>query len=234
MTPTSPPTPSPPPRAGEGRGQGGQNPTMTRLLLIRHATNDMMESGVLAGCTPGVHLNAQGRTEAEALARRLAQVEITAIYTSPLERALETAEIIAAPHNMPVTVREGLGEVRCGRWTGQKIERLRRRRLWRQVQIVPSMSRLPGGESMFEVQMRMRAELEHLCTAHPRQTVAVVSHADPTKAAVAFYIGLPLDLFQRLAVGPASLTVLELGGVLPRLVCLNDTGHLPPVEKGKP
>jgi len=80
----------------------------------------------------------------------------------------------------------------------------------------------------------MRAELEHLCATHPRQTVAVVSHADPIKAAVAFYVGLPLDLFQRLVVGPASLTVLELGGALPRLVCLNDTGHLPPVEKGKP
>jgi probable phosphoglycerate mutase len=207
---------------------------MTRLLLIRHATNDMMESGVLAGWTPGVHLNAQGRAEAEALARRLAQVEIAAIYASPLERALETAEIVATPHNLLVTVHERLGEVCCGRWTGQKIERLRRRRLWRQVQIAPSVSRLPGGESMAEVQMRMCAELECLCAAHPRQTVAVVSHADPIKAAVAFYVGLPLDLFQRLVVGPASLTVLELGGALPRLVCLNDTGHLPPVEKGKP
>ena len=208
--------------------------TMTHLLLIRHATNDMMESGILAGWTPGVHLNERGRVEAEALARRLAQVEIAAVYASPLERALETAEIVAAPKNLPVTVREELGEVRCGRWTGQKIERLRRRRLWRQVQIAPSTVRFPGGESMLEVQARMRAELERLCAAHPRQTVAVVSHADPIKAAVASFIGLPLDLFQRLVVGPASLTVLELNGVLPRLVCLNDASHLPPVEKGKP
>lgn len=206
---------------------------MTRLLLIRHATNDMMGSGILAGWMPGVHLNAQGRAEAEALARRLAQVEIAAIYASPLERALETAEIVAAPHTLPVTARERLGEVRCGRWTGQKIERLRRRRLWRQIQIAPSISRFPGGESMAEVQMRMCAELESLCAAHPHQTVAVVSHADPIKAVVAFYVGLPLDLFQRLMVGPASLTVLELDGVLPRLVCLNDTGHLQ-AEKGKP
>jgi probable phosphoglycerate mutase len=207
---------------------------MTRLLLIRHATNDMMKDGVLAGWTPGVHLNERGRVEAEALAGRLAQAEIAALYTSPLERALETAEIVAASHNLPVAVREQLGEVRCGRWTGQKIERLRRRRLWRQVQITPSRMRFPGGESMLEVQVRMCAELERLCAAHPRQTVAVVSHADPIKAAVAFHIGLPLDLFQRLVVGPASLTVLELNGVLPRLVCLNDVGHLPPVEKGKP
>lgn len=207
---------------------------MTRLLLIRHATNDMMESGVLAGWTPDVHLNAQGRLEAEALARRLAPIEIAAIYASPLERALETAEIIAVPHNLPVTVREGLGEVRWGRWTGQKIERLCHRRLWRQTQIAPSLLRPPGGESMFEVQMRMCAELERLRAAHQRQTIAIISHADPIKAAVAFYIGLPLDLSHRLVVGPASLTVLELGGMVPHLVCLNDTGHLSPVEKGKP
>jgi probable phosphoglycerate mutase len=194
----------------------------------------MMESGILAGWTPGVHLNERGRVEAAALARRLAQVEIAAVYASPLERALETAEIVAAPRNLPVAVREELGEVRCGRWTGQKIERLRRRRLWRQVQIAPSTVRFPGGESMLEVQVRMAVELERLCAAHPRQTVAVVSHADPIKAAVAFYIGLPLDLFQRLVVGPASLTMLELSGMLPRLVCLNDASHLPPVEKGKP
>lgn len=207
---------------------------MTRLVLIRHATNDMMESGILAGWTPGVHLNAKGRAEAEALARRLAQVEIAAIYASPLERALETAEIIAAPHHLAVTVREDLGEAHCGRWTGQKIERLRRRRLWRQVQIAPGLARFPGGESMLQVQTRMAAALEQLCTAHPRATIAIVSHADPIKAAVAFYVGLPLDLFQRLVIGPASLTVLELGGPAPRLLSLNDTGHLPPVEKGEP
>lgn len=204
---------------------------MTRFLLIRHATNDMMGSGILAGWTPGVHLNAQGRAEAEALARRLAQIEIAAIYASPLERALETAEIVAAPHNLPVTVCEGLGEVRCGRWTGQRIEQLRRRRLWRQLQVAPGTARFPGGETMLEVQTRMVTALEQLRAAHPRATVAVVSHADPIKAVVAFYIGLPLDLFQRLVIGPASLTVLELGGMLPRLACLNDVGHLMPEEK---
>ena len=92
---------------------------MTRLLLIRHATNDLHKDGVLAGWTPGVHLNQTGRAQAEALARRLASVEIEAVYTSPLERTRETAEIVAAPHKLPVITRDGLGEVRFGRWTGE-------------------------------------------------------------------------------------------------------------------
>ena len=205
---------------------------MTRLLLIRHGTNDYQESDILAGWTPGVHLNREGRAQAESLAQRLSPVEVEAIYASPLERTLETAEIVAAPHGLPVAVREGLGEVRFGRWAGQSLERLRRRRLWRAMQIAPSTARFPGGESPREMQARVVAELEELRASHPRQTVVVVSHADTIKAAVAFYIGLPLDLFQRLVVSPASLTVLELGSPVPHLACLNDTGHLSPIVGG--
>jgi probable phosphomutase (TIGR03848 family) len=206
---------------------------VTRLLLIRHGANDAHKNGIVVGWTPGVRLNREGRAQAEALARRLAPVEVAAVYASPLERALETAEIIAAPHGLPVVVREDLGEVRVGRWTGQPLEKLRRRRLWRQVQFVPSMVRFPGGESFQEVQARAMAEMERLCSEHPQQTVAVVSHADVIKAAVAYTIGLHLDLFQRLVVAPASLTVLELGDLVPRLLCLNDIGHLPVVSEEK-
>jgi probable phosphomutase (TIGR03848 family) len=201
---------------------------MTHVLLIRHATNDLQKDGVLAGWTPGVRLNQAGRAQAQALARRLAVVKIEAVYTSPLERALETAEIIAAPHKLPVVARDGLGEVRFGRWTGEPLEKLRRRRLWRAVQFAPSTMRFPGGESFTETQTRIVTELEHLRAQHPKQTVAVVTHADVIKAAVAHYAGLHLDLFQRLVIGSASLTVLALGGPVPHLACMNDTGHLPP------
>lgn len=200
--------------------------------LIRHGTNDLQEQGILAGWTPGIHLNQKGRTEAEALAQRLTPAKIEAVYSSPLERALETAEIIAVPHELQVVVREGLGEVRFGRWEGQPVERLRRRRLWRAGQIAPGTMRFPGGESPREMQARVVAELENLRARHPQQIIAVVSHADVIKAAVAFYIGLPLDLFHRLVVRPASLTVLELGGPVARLLCLNDTGHTSPVVGG--
>ena len=96
---------------------------MTLTYLIRHGTNDLQERGILAGWTPGICLNEKGRTEAQALAQRLTPAEIAAVYSSPLERALETAEIVAGPHKLQVMVREGLGEVRFGRW-----EAARRRR----------------------------------------------------------------------------------------------------------
>lgn len=207
---------------------------MTCLYLIRHGANDLQESGILAGWIPGVHLNQEGRAQAEALAQRLNSVEIEAIYASPLDRTLETAEIIAAPHRLPVVVREKLGEVHFGRWDGQPLERLRRRRLWRAAQFAPSMVRFPGGESLREMQTRVVAELEDLRSQHHQQTIVIVSHADVIRAAVAFYIGLPLDMFQRLVVSPASLSVLELGNPIPHLVCMNNTGHLPsPPGRGK-
>jgi probable phosphoglycerate mutase len=206
---------------------------MTCLLLIRHATNDLQKEGVLAGWTPGIHLSQTGRAQAEALAQRLTSVEIKAVYTSPLERTRETAEIVAAPHKLPVVTRDGLGEVRFGRWTGEPLEKLRRRRLWRAVQFSPSSARFPGGESFFEMQTRIVTELEYLRGEHPKKTIAAVSHADVIKAAVAHYAGLHLDLFQRLVISPASLTVLVLEGPVPHLVCVNDTGHLRSVVEGE-
>jgi probable phosphomutase (TIGR03848 family) len=206
---------------------------MTNLLLIRHGTNDLQKQHVLAGWTPGIHLNQEGREQAEALARRLAPVEIAAVYASPLERTFETAEIVAAPHKLQVSVREGLGEVRYGRWSGESLERLQKRKMWRAVQFTPITVRFPGGEALCEMQSRIVAELESLRTQHPKQTIAVVTHADVIKACVAHYVGLHLDLFQRLIVGPASLTVLSLGDAMPRLVCLNDTGHLGGVGQDK-
>jgi probable phosphoglycerate mutase len=106
------------------------------------------------------------------------------------------------------------------------LEKLRKKRLWRQVQFAPSVMRFPGGESFLEMQTRAVAALERLVSEHPKQTIAIVSHSDVIKAVAAYYMGLPLDLFQRLVVAPASLTVLERGGPVPRLLCLNDTGHL--------
>jgi len=205
---------------------------MTHLLLIRHAANDSQKEGILAGWTPRVHLNQEGQAQAEALAQRLAPIEMEAIYASPLERTMETAKVVAAPHELPVVAREGLGEVRYGRWTGEPLEKLRRRRLWRTVQFAPSAMRFPGGESFQEMQVRVVAEIEELWARHPKQTIAIVSHADVIKAAVAHYVGIHLDLFQRLLVSPASLTVLALDRPVSRLVCLNDTGHLPTITEG--
>ena len=196
------------------------------LLLIRHAQNDWVGER-LAGWTPGVHLNEVGRAQAATLAQQLAEVPLAAIYSSPLERTLETAQPLAETWDLAVEVREGLGEARYGDWTGRNLEELQKEELWPVVQVYPGGARFPGGESMREVQARIVAEIDAIRDAHAGQTVAVVSHSDPIKMAVAHYAGLPLDLFQRLTIAPASVTAFAFTKFGPRLLCLNHTGSLP-------
>lgn len=199
-----------------------------QLMLVRHAKNDWVGER-LAGWTPGVHLNDKGRQQAKALGARLAHLPITAIYSSPLERAVETAQAIAAHHNLKVRVLEAIGETRFGEWTGASLKELSKTELWPVVQVYPSGARFPGGESLRETQARTVAALDALRDAYTEKTdvVVVVSHADVIKAAVAHYVGLHLDLFQRLVISPASLSVVQFSKSGPRLVCLNDTGTVP-------
>jgi probable phosphomutase (TIGR03848 family) len=204
----------------------------TQLLLIRHGLTDWVGHR-LPGWTPGIHLSEQGRQQAETLAQRLASLPIEAIYASPLERTVETAEAIAAPHGLNVQLRENLGELRIGEWTGQAIEDLAKKEVWLAIQFYPSGADIPGGEMMHEMQARVVAELDAIRKAHPGATVAVVSHADVIKAAVAHYIGLHLDLFQRLAVYPASLTAFRFNKFGPRLVLFNDSGTIDVLRTGK-
>jgi probable phosphomutase (TIGR03848 family) len=196
------------------------------LLLIRHAANDWVGER-LAGWTPDVHLNDEGKAQAAALARRLADMPLAAIYSSPLERTLETAQPLAQAQGLSVQVREGLGETRYGDWTGRALTGLKHENLWPVVQVYPGGVRFPGGESMREVQARVVAELDAIRDAHPDQTVAIVSHSDPIKMAVAYYAGLALDLFQRLTISPASVTAFAFARFGPRLICLNHTDPLP-------
>lgn len=198
---------------------------MTQLLLIRHAANDWL-GRKLPGRLPGLHLNEEGRRQAQALGERLADVPPAAIYSSPLERALETAEALAQRHNLPVVTREGLLEVDAGEWAGKEFEELRRMDSWKTLRVNPASVAIPGGEAIHQAQARVIAEIERISKEHPKDTVAVVSHADPIKLALAHYLGLGLDNYHRLLVDPASLTVLwiiEEGAFLARL---NDTGPL--------
>lgn len=193
----------------------------------------------MGGRMPGVHLNEEGRAEAEALAERLAGVHLDVIYSSPMERARETAQPIADRHRLEVRVHPGLNEVDCGEWSGEPIHRLREHPYWIPIQVLPSRVPYPGGENAWDVQVRMVAALEEIRATHPDQTIAVISHADPIRIAVAHYIGLPLDLFRRLSISPASVTILAFDPLpqdpklsMPRLLCLNDTAHLKPKSKG--
>jgi probable phosphomutase (TIGR03848 family) len=199
---------------------------MTTLVLIRHATNDWVRKGLLAGWTPGVHLNEEGRAQAQALGERLAASHFDAVYSSPLERAMETAQAVAAPHGLEVQIHAGIGEVRYGEWNGRSLRELAKKPLWRAVQLHPSGTRFPGGETIGEMQARVVATLDEIRSAYPQGIVAAVAHADVIKAATAFYVGVPLDLFQRLIISPASVTIVGFGHFGPQLLRMNDSGEL--------
>jgi probable phosphoglycerate mutase len=195
------------------------------LFLIRHGTNDWVH-GRLAGWTPGVHLNEDGKRQATALSDRLGDLPIAAIYSSPLERCIETAQAISEPRTMTLRVVEGIGEVRYGEWQGAELKELYKHELWPGVQHYPSGTRFPGGETLGEVQARAIATLDGLRAQHPKQIFAVVSHADLIRLVVAYYIGMHIDLFQRLVIGPASLTALQFDRMGPRLLAYNESGSL--------
>lgn len=184
---------------------------MPFFLLIRHGENDYVKTGKLAGRLPDVHLNERGRQQAEDLARALADVPIRAIYSSPLERARETAQPLADRLGLEVQIRPGLIETGVGDWAGQELKALRKLPAWKLVQETPSRFRFPQGESFAETQLRIVTEIEALSRLHgAEEIVACFSHADPIKLATAYYLGMPLDHFQRLACETGSVTALWL------------------------
>lgn len=205
---------------------------MTQILLVRHAVNDFVKTGRLAGWTPEVHLNDDGIAQAVALGERLRETRIHAIYSSPLERTIETAEAIAAHHPaLEIRHEPGIGEVRYGDWQGQSIAALRMRKMWQVVQETPSRAVFPNGEAMREVQARAVSTIERLVIAHPRETIVIVSHADIIKMVVAHYMGAHLDMFQRFDISPASISIISLGFNRPFVVTVNDTAHIQQMER---
>ena len=181
----------------------------TTLHLIRHATYGLL-GNTLAGRSPGHHLGPEGRLQAEAVAIDLAERPLTAVIASPLERAQETAAPIAAQHGLAVAIDPGLNEVAFGDWTGARFDDLAERADWQAFNAFRSMAPVPGGESMLNVQARAVAALLRLRAAWPGAEIAVVSHGDVVKAMLAHLLGIPLDLFRRLDIAPASRSVVVL------------------------
>jgi probable phosphoglycerate mutase len=195
---------------------------VTTLLLIRHGENDYLKNNLLPGRIPGVHLDDEGRQQAEALAAALEKFPIAAIYSSPMERAVETAIPLASAKGLEIQIEQGLSDTDVGEWAGRSWKALERTKAWKVIQQTPSQFRFPGGESFAENQERAVAALERIAAAHKKdKMVAVVFHADPIKLAVAHYLGLPLDKFQRLTARTGSLTILKVDGTKTKLLALN-------------
>jgi probable phosphomutase (TIGR03848 family) len=195
------------------------------LLLVRHGLT-AMTGPVLAGWTPGVHLNERGREQAAALAGRLASVPLATIVASPLERCQETAEAVRhGREGLEVHTDERFGEVRYGDWTGRPLEELAKEDLWKVVQVHPSAARFPGGEALADAQHRaVTAVREWNERLGPEATYLVCSHGDIIKSIVADALGLHLDQFQRIQADPAALTVIRYTETRPFVVRLNDNG----------
>jgi probable phosphomutase (TIGR03848 family) len=214
---------------------------MTLLLLTRHGLTDVTGKR-LSGSLPGIHLSEEGRAQAQGLVDRLSPIRLTDVYSSPLERCVETAQPISAARGIEVKVLADLEEIGYGRWAGRPIAQLMRTRLWRRIQLLPSSVEFPGGETLLDAQRRAVAALDAIAVRSSRGVVLVVTHADVIRLALAHYAGVHIDLFQRITVSPASVSALVLGDRIPRILRVNDTGSLadlagrerPPSQRPRP
>ncbi len=193
----------------------------TLILLVRHGQTPTTGT-VLPGRAPGLHLSERGRAQADAVAERLSGLPVHAVYSSPLERARETAEPTAARAGLTVNEDAGLLECDFGDWTGAALAGLTGLPEWQTVQHNPSAFRFPNGEGFSGMQARIVDSLEGLRAAHPGAVVVCFSHADPIKAAVAHALGTHLDLFQRIMISPASVSAISYtDGQAPAVLTVN-------------
>jgi broad specificity phosphatase PhoE len=199
---------------------------VTTLLLVRHAAHDLL-GRALAGRADGVALNGQGRAQAGELVARLARHRIDAIYSSPRQRARETAGPLASVHGLPVEPCEAFDEIDFGEWTGLAFDRLRDEPAWRTWVDRRSMACPPGGEPFADVCSRALAGVGRIAQLHPRREVVVVSHGDVIKAVLAGVLGMPLDNLERLEIAPASLSILEAEGEWRQVRLVNDSPPAP-------
>ena len=212
---------------------------MATLLLVRHGLT-AMTGPVLAGWTPGVHLDDRGREQARVLAERLLPVPVAAVVASPLERCQETAEALVAGRDaLAVTTDDRLGECQYGDWTGQELKKLVKDPLWKVVQAHPSAAAFPGGEALRDTQNRaVDAIRQHNARLGDDTTWVAVSHGDVIKAIVADALGMHLDMFQRIQIDPCSVSVIRYTTLRPFVVRLNDVGGsvadlLPPKRRSR-
>jgi probable phosphomutase (TIGR03848 family) len=212
---------------------------MATVVLVRHGRTSANASGTLAGRTPGVRLDDTGTAQAERAGARLAAVPLAAIVSSPLERCRQTARLIARAHPAAPRVSSDRGLTECdyGEWQGRPLKELAKEKLWKVVQGQPSAAVFPGGESMATMQARVvdavrrhdaAVEAEH----GPHAVWVAVSHGDLIKAVLADALGMHLDLFQRIQVDPASISVVRYTEARPYVLATNshegDLGWLAP------
>jgi broad specificity phosphatase PhoE len=193
----------------------------TTFFLVRHAAHDRVGT-VLCGRMPGIHLGETGKAQAERLASRFAEEAIACIRTSPMERAVETAEPIALRVKQPLDICNAIGEIDFGAWSGKSFEALGQDPHWSAWNSSRSTNRPPEGETMLEAQARIIGAMERLRNRYADRSIILVSHSDVIKAALLYHLGLPIDAYSRIEVAPASISTLVVGDWGSKVLRLNE------------
>lgn len=198
---------------------------MSTFYLIRHAERSG-DPQMLAGRLEGYPLTAVGRMQADRLAQHLGREPIAHVFTSPVQRARETAEALARRFGLEANVSIAFGEIDAGAWTGSRFPQLDADdEQWRRFNCFRSGTPIPGGETMVGVQSRFVGEMLRLREAFPDDGIALVSHADPIKIALACFLGASLDFYDRLEIGLGSVSVVALEAWGAKILRLNDTAR---------
>ncbi|HJT68364.1 MAG TPA: histidine phosphatase family protein [Pyrinomonadaceae bacterium] len=198
---------------------------MTTFYLVRHGSCDGLGKTIW-GRTKGICLNEQGRAETQQLARRFADVKLDALYSSPLERARETADALARVAQLEIQQNDAFNEIDFGEWSGKSFEELARDERWQRFNSQRSMATIPGGESFIDSQTRAVNELEKLRQQHGEAHVAIVSHADVIKAVVGYVVGAPIDLQRRIEISPCSVSIVASDEHETKLLAVNSRSDL--------
>lgn len=182
---------------------------MATFLFIRHGLNDFTGKKLI-GRLPGIHLNEVGENQAVAIADYLRDTAITAIYSSPLERASETALPLARQKNLPIIFHEGLSEVDFGKLQGKTSKQLKNMKIWEIVHNTPTQVQFPGGETLIQSQQRVVSFIEEISPGYgEKDIIACFSHSDIVRLMLANYLCIPMDIFHRLTIDTGSITTLR-------------------------
>jgi probable phosphoglycerate mutase len=194
----------------------------TTVYLIRHGDIDCVDR--IPGRMAGMHLSSNGKKQASDLLKFFKNRSLDAIYSSPLDRAIETAQMLADQKRLQIQICDAFNEIEFGKWTNRKFEELESDFGWKQFHFFRNGAVIPDGESMIEVQSRMVAQLQLLKEKHEEQAFAVFSHNDPIRSVIAFYSGISLDLSLRITIDTGSVSVLHFDKEICEISMINITG----------
>lgn len=197
---------------------------MTTFYLVRHGETGAKQ---INGRRPGVHLNAEGHAQAQKMAERFTNRPIAAVYSSPLERTMDTAHYLSHRLSLPIQTADAITEIDFGEWTGKTLEDLADDPRWRRFNSFRSGTRIPGGETMLEVQQRVVKWMDAIRGQHAGKSVIAVSHGDPIRCAVMFYAGMHIDMCDRIDVGLTSISVVSVDDNRARILTINNAGAPP-------